>query len=247
MVVDPGCMKCMDCISVCPNDALYYGFGKPTVAVAKSAKKAKAIPRNYSLTWPEEIFGAAVFLVSFLARARRLRAGAIFDGAGLRRRHHLSRLESVATAHRARSLFPPFPSQNPPAPCRKRAGPFLAAAIIWIGLTAHSGWIRYHEIRGDQAFQQLRIPDELALAQLNPAAAGSAPQDRANIAHRRRDISAPRRTTDSSKMATRSSSWPGSNISAATPNAPSRLPRTRRLRPEGAKRKRSAFITAARS
>ena len=31
MVVDPGCMKCMDCISVCPNDALYFGFGKPTL------------------------------------------------------------------------------------------------------------------------------------------------------------------------------------------------------------------------
>ena len=27
MVVDPGCMKCMDCVSVCPNDALYFGFG----------------------------------------------------------------------------------------------------------------------------------------------------------------------------------------------------------------------------
>ena len=62
MVVDPGCMKCMDCISVCPNDALYYGWGKPAVAVPKS----KAIPRNYSLTWPEEILGALVFLGSFL-------------------------------------------------------------------------------------------------------------------------------------------------------------------------------------
>ena len=42
MVVDPGCMKCMDCISVCPNDALYFGFGKPTIAVSKS----KAIPEE---------------------------------------------------------------------------------------------------------------------------------------------------------------------------------------------------------
>ena len=49
MVVDPGCMKCMDCISVCPNDALYFGFGKPTIAVAKST------PKHYSLTWPEEV------------------------------------------------------------------------------------------------------------------------------------------------------------------------------------------------
>ena len=63
MVVDPGCMKCMDCISVCPNDALYFGFGKPTIAVPKS----NAIKKNYSLTWPEEIVGAFVFLASFLA------------------------------------------------------------------------------------------------------------------------------------------------------------------------------------
>src|SRR5687767_1033263 len=33
MVIDPGCMKHMDCISVCPNDALYYGFGKPSITV----------------------------------------------------------------------------------------------------------------------------------------------------------------------------------------------------------------------
>lgn len=33
MVVDPGCMKCMDCVTVCPNDALYFGFAKPAIAV----------------------------------------------------------------------------------------------------------------------------------------------------------------------------------------------------------------------
>ncbi len=31
-VVDPGCMKCLDCVSVCPKDALYVGFGAPAVA-----------------------------------------------------------------------------------------------------------------------------------------------------------------------------------------------------------------------
>ena len=35
-------------------------------------------------------------------------------------------------------------------------------------MNAHSGWIRYHEHAGDQAFQNLQIPDELALAQANP-------------------------------------------------------------------------------
>jgi tetratricopeptide (TPR) repeat protein len=36
-------------------------------------------------------------------------------------------------------------------------------------LNAHSGWVRYHEYEGDRAFQKLQIPDELALAQTNPA------------------------------------------------------------------------------
>src|SRR5262249_25489422 len=63
MVVDPGCMKCMDCVSVCPNDALYFGFGRPAIAVPKRGALRKA----YSLTWPEEIAAAGVFLASFLA------------------------------------------------------------------------------------------------------------------------------------------------------------------------------------
>ncbi len=46
---------------------------------------------------------------------------------------------------------------------------FAAFAVVWIGLNAHSGWVRYHEYEGDRAFQKLQIPDELALAQTNPA------------------------------------------------------------------------------
>ncbi len=35
MVVDPGCMKCTDCVSVCPKDALYFGFGPPAIGIPK--------------------------------------------------------------------------------------------------------------------------------------------------------------------------------------------------------------------
>jgi polyferredoxin/tetratricopeptide (TPR) repeat protein len=45
MVVDPGCMKCMDCISVCPNDALYFGMGKPS-AFAKRRNLTAETPRT---------------------------------------------------------------------------------------------------------------------------------------------------------------------------------------------------------
>jgi tetratricopeptide (TPR) repeat protein/NAD-dependent dihydropyrimidine dehydrogenase PreA subunit len=164
MVVDPGCMKCMDCISVCPNDALYFGFGKPTIA----APKAKTPKRTYSLTWPEELLGAAVFLGTllgvrsvyglvpflmalgcaavttflFLKTWRLLTANAVF--------FHRFNLKSSGRMEKA-------------------GWGFLAFSLVWLALSVHSGWIRYHEYQGDAAFQRLQIPDELALAQLNPA------------------------------------------------------------------------------
>src|SRR5204862_5082616 len=69
MVVDPGCMKHMDCISVCPNDALYFGFGKPTIAIGRNPSGSAGVSskKTYSLTWPEEILAAAMFLASYLA------------------------------------------------------------------------------------------------------------------------------------------------------------------------------------
>ena len=65
MVVDPGCMKCLDCVSVCPNDALYYGFGRPSLA--RGEPKHAAPPRKFDLTWAEEIGLAVVFVVAFFS------------------------------------------------------------------------------------------------------------------------------------------------------------------------------------
>ena len=75
MVVDPGCMKCMDCVSVCPNDALSFGFGAPPVA--KSVKRGRVTERapgvkpgatrTYDLGRGEEIAVALVFVGAYLA------------------------------------------------------------------------------------------------------------------------------------------------------------------------------------
>ncbi|HMQ14620.1 MAG TPA: tetratricopeptide repeat protein [Phycisphaerae bacterium] len=41
-VVDPGCMKCLDCVHVCPNEALYVGWGAPAVLTPPRAAAATA-------------------------------------------------------------------------------------------------------------------------------------------------------------------------------------------------------------
>ena len=182
MVVDPGCMKCMDCISVCPNDALYFGFGKPAITVPKS------ITKNYSLTWPEEVVGAFVFLASFLAvwdvyqlvpMLMALGCATITTFLALRT-WRLIRVEDLS--------FYRF-SLKSSGRVRIAGWAFLSFALLWVGLNAHSGWVRYHEFVGTRAFQNIQIPDELALARTNPDQWLS-PNDRENIVEGKKQLHA---------------------------------------------------------
>ena len=61
-VVDPGCMKCLDCVSVCPNGALSYGPARP--AIMKRKPTDQRAVRRYSLGLGEELFVFAVWLLT---------------------------------------------------------------------------------------------------------------------------------------------------------------------------------------
>ena len=63
MVIDAGCMKCMDCVSVCPNDALYFGFGRPSLL---APPRAEVAPRKRELGRGDELFLVAAFAVAFM-------------------------------------------------------------------------------------------------------------------------------------------------------------------------------------
>jgi tetratricopeptide (TPR) repeat protein/ferredoxin len=164
MVVDPGCMKCMDCVSVCPNDALYFGFGKPTLLAPKST----AIKRSYSLTWPEEIVGAVVFLGSFLSVRGVYALVPFLMALGCAAVTTFLTLKLWQLLRARESSFYRLNLKSS-AKMRKAGWAFAAFACGWIGLNAHCGWVRYHEFLGNVAFQKIQLPDELALAQVNPA------------------------------------------------------------------------------
>jgi tetratricopeptide (TPR) repeat protein len=175
MVVDPGCMKCMDCVSVCPNDALYFGFGKPALL----APKSNVIKRHYSLTWPEEIVGALVYLGSFLAVRGVYALVPFLMALGCAAVTTFLTLKTWRLL-RARELsFYRFNLKSS-GKMHKAGWVFVVFACAWIGFNVHCGWVRYHEFLGNIAFNKVHLPDELALAQLDPARWLS-PLDRENI------------------------------------------------------------------
>jgi len=59
MVIDSGCMKIMDCVDACPNEALSVGFGE--TALGKEDTK-----RKQDLSLDEELVFAGLFLIAFL-------------------------------------------------------------------------------------------------------------------------------------------------------------------------------------
>ena len=61
MIVDSGCMKSFDCVSVCPNDALYFGFGTP------SGLRRAASRSHFDLSMRGEFMLAGLFLASLLS------------------------------------------------------------------------------------------------------------------------------------------------------------------------------------
>src|SRR5437773_2432782 len=186
MVVDPGCMKCMDCISVCPNDALYFGFGKPTVAVTKP--KSKPIPRNYSLTWPEEIIGAFVFLGSFLAVRGVYALVPFLMALGCAAVSTFLALKSWRLLRTTELSFHRLILKSS-GRIQTAGWAFLAFSIFAVGLNAHSGWVRFHEYEGNKAFQKIQVPDELALAHINPGH-WLGPIDRDNILEGKKHLQA---------------------------------------------------------
>ena len=71
-VIDSGCMKCMDCVSVCPKDALYFGFGKVAKAPREDRPahaKTASIPAGKLSRWRELSGREELVLVFFFTAA----------------------------------------------------------------------------------------------------------------------------------------------------------------------------------
>ncbi|MBI3817306.1 MAG: 4Fe-4S binding protein [Planctomycetes bacterium] len=151
-VVDAGCMKCLDCVSSCPKDALYFGMGAPGLLSPRPAVKPAKV---YDFTWTGEVFLVLLFAVGILTYRNlyaqvpfllALGASAIFA------------FSTLAFARMLRS--PDFTFQKHVLRTNGKFTKSGAAAVLiylaFAAFTVESACVQFYTKMGDRCFQIAR-------------------------------------------------------------------------------------------
>jgi len=149
-VTDVGCMKCMDCVSVCPTGALRFGFALPRLPWKKGPAAVRPPARRYDLTLGEELVLAAVALVAFLAFR------GLYDGPPLLMSAGLGGLTGFAALLAWRVVRRPDARlQNVRLKVSGKLRPagiaFVTLSVLWLAFTAHSAFVQWHRQLGVRA------------------------------------------------------------------------------------------------
>ncbi len=147
-VVDPGCMRCMDCVSVCPKEALYLGRGPRAKAGKVFAAPATAQARS-DFSWPEEAALAACFLASLYAWRGLYQKVPLLLAIGLAVICAVVGVALVRMLRRADFQFQHWKlKQNSKLTARGYQALVLALGLF-VG-TAHSGAVQYKAREGER-------------------------------------------------------------------------------------------------
>ncbi len=153
MVVDSGCMKCLDCVSVCPSDALYYGAGPLPIAVHKRAGGREMT--RFPLSWAEEGIAAAAFAAGFLTFRGLYGQVPFLMALGVAGVLAYLVLICFQLATRPNLSFKAWRLKRLGA-LQPAAYVLLAGMALLLGFWLHSAIVRYHTYIGDAGYRSAR-------------------------------------------------------------------------------------------
>ncbi len=157
MIVNPACMKDLDCLAGCPQNALHYEFGRP--ALHRSLKSGGRFGLPYDLSLGEDILAGAVALFVLLTFRGlygqmpfllSIALGGVVAYLALLSLRLVTRADVVLSTS-------PLKSSGQLTPAGRAYVVFAAALAVFV---AHSAFVRLHEFRGvNKAIVLERTPD----------------------------------------------------------------------------------------
>lgn len=150
MVVDPGCMKCLDCVSVCPKEALSFSFARPA-ALQRLPAASKA--KKYDLG----LFSEILLLLTCLAATLAFRG--LYDGPPLLMSVGLGAITAFVALMLVKVVREPHVRlQNlvlkSSGRVQVRGLLFAGVAALWLLFAAHSAFVQWHRARGAYYLEQ---------------------------------------------------------------------------------------------
>jgi tetratricopeptide (TPR) repeat protein/ferredoxin len=162
-VVDTNCMKDLDCVSACPQQALSFRFAGPAGFDSFRATGRRRL--GYDVSLPEELLMAVVFLAVLLAFRGLYAAVPFLMTLGLAGIVSYLALICLRLSRQADVRLVPFRLKR--AGRLTTSGTVFGAVMIVFGMFfVHSAYIRYHEALGQRAFDVVRLASERAEASL---------------------------------------------------------------------------------
>lgn len=145
MVVDSGCMKCLDCVSVCPNDALYYGAGRLPLGLGRGRRRSTT---RFPLGRAEEAVLGVAFVAGFLVFRGLYGYVPFLMALGVAGVLAYLSLLTYRFATRPNVAFKGW-RLKAGGSLRRPGAVFLGAMVLVGAFWGHSGVVRYHIHRGD--------------------------------------------------------------------------------------------------
>ncbi len=155
MVVDSGCMKCLDCVAVCPNNALYYGFqSAPPTSPGESVPPSPR--RQFDLTLYEDalallVAGVATFALRGLYGGPPLLLSVALGAATGYLAVFFLRL------HRRRDVRLQHLTLRRQGRLTNRGWCIAALLISWFGFVVHSAYVQFHSYEGRRCLSQISV------------------------------------------------------------------------------------------
>ncbi|MCC7302615.1 MAG: 4Fe-4S binding protein [Bacteroidia bacterium] len=151
-VVNANCLKDLDCVAVCPHDAISFGFTKPSFLDSFKAVQGSKAKFTFSF-WEDVLLGFIVLAFTLVFRG-------LYDTVPFLLAITLALVCGYLTLQMIRTVR--FPSLQVGRAVLKRDGQwsrvgkiYALITVLIVAISVHSGFIHYHYYRGDRLYDQL--------------------------------------------------------------------------------------------